>query len=95
MRAQITLATRDVFIECTATDLAKANVVLNTLVAMFSEYCSTPFEVEPVEVVDAFGKSHGALIPLSSQIWDPCCAHSSVGHPGGGETATTHTLGGV
>lgn len=25
---------------------------------MFSEYCATPFEVEPVEVVDAFGESH-------------------------------------
>jgi hypothetical protein len=26
---------------------------------MFSEYCSTPFEVEPVEVIDSFGESHG------------------------------------
>lgn len=56
---QITLDTRDVFIECTATDLTKAKTVLNTMCTMFSEYCSTPFEVEPVEVVDAFGHSHG------------------------------------
>jgi phenylalanyl-tRNA synthetase beta subunit len=33
----ITLNTRDVFIECTATDLTKANIVLNTVVTMFSE----------------------------------------------------------
>jgi hypothetical protein len=27
------------------------------VVAMFSRYCSSPFEVEPVEVVDAMGAS--------------------------------------
>lgn len=43
--AQISLNTRDVFIECTATDLTKAKVVLNTVVCMFSEYCSQPFVV--------------------------------------------------
>jgi phenylalanyl-tRNA synthetase beta chain len=48
-----------VFIECTATDLTKAKVVLNTMVTMISEYCSTAFEVEPVEVIDSFGDSHG------------------------------------
>uniref|UniRef100_A0A061S4X6 phenylalanine--tRNA ligase n=1 Tax=Tetraselmis sp. GSL018 TaxID=582737 RepID=A0A061S4X6_9CHLO len=53
----ITLETRDVFIECTATDLTKAKTVLNTVCAMFSEYCERPFEIEPVEVVDAFGKA--------------------------------------
>ena len=58
---QITLQTRDVFIECTGTDLTKAGIVLNTMVTMFSEYCSTPFEIEPVEVVDSFGQSHGEL----------------------------------
>ncbi|EES17722.1 hypothetical protein BDA96_09G049100 [Sorghum bicolor] len=52
----ITLATRNVFIECTATDLTKANIVLNTMVTMFSEYCETKFEVEPVEVVHPDGR---------------------------------------
>ncbi|CAM0949725.1 unnamed protein product [Alopecurus aequalis] len=51
----ITLKTRNVFIECTATDLTKANIVLNTMVAMFSEYCENKFEVEPVEVVSYDG----------------------------------------
>ena len=47
--------TRDVFIECTATDLTKAKIVLNTMVTMFSEYCADKFTVEPVEVVQASG----------------------------------------
>ena len=58
---QVTLETRDIFIECTATDLTKAKVVLNTVCTMFSEYCSTSYEVEPVEVVDALKNSNGAI----------------------------------
>lgn len=53
----ITLKTRNVFIECTATDLTKANIVLNTMVAMFSEYCENKFEVEPVKVVSYDGST--------------------------------------
>ncbi|CAL5038706.1 unnamed protein product [Urochloa decumbens] len=51
----INLTTRNVFIECTATDLTKAKIVLNTMVTGFSEYCENKFEVEPVEVVDHDG----------------------------------------
>ncbi|KAH7432713.1 hypothetical protein KP509_07G036000 [Ceratopteris richardii] len=53
----ITLDTRNIFIECTATDLTKAKIVLNTMVTMFSEYCTNKFEVEPVEVISANGLS--------------------------------------
>lgn len=50
--SRITLETRDIFIEATATDLAKAHTVVNTLAAMFAEYTEpTPFTVEQVEVV--------------------------------------------
>ncbi|OQR96595.1 phenylalanyl-tRNA synthetase beta chain [Thraustotheca clavata] len=49
--SKIKLSTKNVFIECTATDITKANVVLNTMVAMFSQYCAAPFTVEPVEIV--------------------------------------------
>eukprot|EP00931_Biecheleriopsis_adriatica_P023818 TRINITY_DN1496_c0_g1_i2.p1 TRINITY_DN1496_c0_g1~~TRINITY_DN1496_c0_g1_i2.p1 ORF type:complete len:630 (-),score=158.80 TRINITY_DN1496_c0_g1_i2:68-1957(-) len=49
--SKIKLETKDIFIECTATDLTKANIVLNTVVSMFSEHCSKPFFAEPVEVV--------------------------------------------
>lgn len=54
----ITLGTKNVFIECTATDLTKAKIVLNTMVTMFSEYCANKFVVEPVEVVSANGVSN-------------------------------------
>ncbi|KAJ0977378.1 hypothetical protein J5N97_012852 [Dioscorea zingiberensis] len=54
----ITLQTRNVFIECTATDLTKAKTVLNTMVTMFSEYCKEKFEVEPVEVVHSDGNTN-------------------------------------
>ena len=57
---QVTLDTRDILVECTATDLGKARTVLATMCAMFCEHAAVPFEVEPVEVVDALGKSHGA-----------------------------------
>lgn len=35
--SRIRLETTEVFIECTATDLTKANIVLDTMVTMFSE----------------------------------------------------------
>ena len=56
-KSKITLDTKNVFIECTATDLTKANIVLDTVVTMFSEYCAQPFHIEPVQVnyVDASG----------------------------------------
>ncbi|KAJ4837850.1 hypothetical protein Tsubulata_001665 [Turnera subulata] len=54
----ITLDTKNVFIECTATDLTKAKIVLNTMVTTFSAYCKNAFEVEPVEVIYPDGKSY-------------------------------------
>jgi phenylalanyl-tRNA synthetase beta chain len=50
--SRITLATRDIFIEATATDLSKAHTVVNTLAAMFAEYTEPQaYAVEQVEVV--------------------------------------------
>lgn len=49
--SKISIATKNVFIECTATDITKAKIVLNTMIAMFSEYCAEPFTVEPVSIV--------------------------------------------
>ncbi|KAI0238843.1 Phenylalanine--tRNA ligase beta subunit [Lamellibrachia satsuma] len=42
--------TKNVLIECTATDLNKANIVLDTVVCMFSEYCAKKFSIEKVAV---------------------------------------------
>lgn len=49
--SRISTKTKNVFIECTATDLTKARIVLNILVCMFSEYCSKKFTIEPVKVI--------------------------------------------
>ncbi|KAJ4936086.1 hypothetical protein JOQ06_017610 [Pogonophryne albipinna] len=55
--SKITLKTKNVFVECTATDLTKAKIVLDMMVTMFSEYCSQPFTVEEAEVVYPDGKT--------------------------------------
>lgn len=55
--SKISLNTKNVFIECTATDLTKAKIVLDTLVCMFSEYCSEKYTVEYCEVVKPDGMS--------------------------------------
>eukprot|EP01128_Nolandella_sp_AFSM9_P010656 TRINITY_DN73_c9_g1_i1.p1 TRINITY_DN73_c9_g1~~TRINITY_DN73_c9_g1_i1.p1 ORF type:complete len:608 (+),score=184.57 TRINITY_DN73_c9_g1_i1:57-1826(+) len=51
--SKITLNTKNVFIEVTATDRTKACIVLDTITTMFGEYTKNPFEVEAVEVVSA------------------------------------------
>ncbi|XP_076472413.1 phenylalanine--tRNA ligase beta subunit-like [Babylonia areolata] len=53
--SKISMNTRNIFIECTATDLNKAKIVLDVLVTMFSEYCATPFTVEGAEVINPDG----------------------------------------
>ncbi|KAB0800929.1 hypothetical protein PPYR_05283 [Photinus pyralis] len=55
--SRITLDTKNVFIECTATDLTKAIVVLDTMVCMFSEYCKEKYCVEYCEITNPDGKS--------------------------------------
>lgn len=54
---KITLDTKNVFIECTATDLTKAKITLDTVVTMFSQYCEEPFIIESAEVIQPDGKS--------------------------------------
>lgn len=49
--SKITLDTKNVFIDITATDKTKLEIVNQILVAMFSRYCEEPFTVEPVNVV--------------------------------------------
>ncbi|XP_012231833.1 phenylalanine--tRNA ligase beta subunit [Linepithema humile] len=48
---KITLNTKNIFIECTATDLTKARIVLDTIVCAFSQHCKKKYTVEIVEVV--------------------------------------------
>lgn len=55
--SKITLNTKNIFIEATATDLTKAKVVLDSLVTQFSVHCKEQFTVEYVEVVTANGET--------------------------------------
>lgn len=55
--SRITVNTRNIFIECTATDLTKAKIVLDTLVTMFSQYCDDKYQGESCEVLRADGTS--------------------------------------
>lgn len=55
--SKISLNTRNVFIECTGTDLTKTKVVLDTIVTMFSVYCSEPFAIESAQVVQPDGST--------------------------------------
>ena len=67
--SKITLDTRNVFIEMTATDLTKANVCLNTFVSHFSQYCAEPFTVEPVVV--RYPSDHGYAAVAGRSIMYP------------------------
>lgn len=67
--SRIQLHTKNVFIECTGTDLTKANIVLDTVVTMFSEYCEQPFSVELVDVVYSDSTNHATPL-LSDRYCD-------------------------
>ncbi|EIM88404.1 phenylalanyl-tRNA synthetase subunit beta [Stereum hirsutum FP-91666 SS1] len=54
--SKITLNTRNIFIDVTATDLTKLNIVCSIVATMFSEYCEEPFTIEPVKIVYPDGK---------------------------------------
>lgn len=49
--SKITLDSKNVFIECTATDATKLDIVLNMMVTMFSTYCGDQYAIEPVKIV--------------------------------------------
>ena len=75
--SRITLDTKNVFIECTGTDLTKCNIVLDTVVTMFSEYCSKPFNIEAVDVV--YENSDGKLGKVDQVT--PALSHRTVSTP--------------
>ena len=61
--SKITLNTKNIFIEITATDLEKASIVLDTVVTMFSQYCAKAFTIEPVKVVDELNGNLKTVYP--------------------------------
>ena len=54
--SKIKLSTRNVFIDITATDRTKIEIVNQMLVCMFSQYTAESFTVEPVEIVSPHNK---------------------------------------
>uniref|UniRef100_T1JC40 Phenylalanine--tRNA ligase beta subunit n=1 Tax=Strigamia maritima TaxID=126957 RepID=T1JC40_STRMM len=56
--SRLTLETKNIFIECTATDKQKATIVLDTIVCMFSHYCANKYVAEKVEIIGADSTSH-------------------------------------
>ncbi|BGP56177.1 hypothetical protein JCM8202_005947 [Rhodotorula sphaerocarpa] len=65
---KITLDTTNIFIDVTATDLTKLEIVVDMIVTMFSEYCSEPFVIEPVNVAYEAGCVGGARTVLSPPL---------------------------
>ncbi|KAJ6598928.1 hypothetical protein DFH09DRAFT_1129593 [Mycena vulgaris] len=55
--SKITLNTRNVFIDVTATDQTKLDIVVNIVSTMFSEYCAEPYTIEPVKVIQSDGQA--------------------------------------
>lgn len=53
--SKISVNTKNIFVECTAMDLTKAKIVLDTIVTLFSQHCTVPFKIEAVEVTNPDG----------------------------------------
>ena len=54
---KMTLNTHNVLLDITGIDYTKCEIVLNTLIAMFSVYCKNPFTVEEINVINYETKS--------------------------------------
>jgi phenylalanyl-tRNA synthetase beta chain len=68
--SKITTKTKNIFIEITATDKTKVEIVCNILVSMFSQYTSEKFTVEPIKIVSDHNKETRQvpdLAPRSTQ----------------------------
>jgi len=69
--SKISKDTKNMFIECTATDLTKAQMVLNTIVAMFARYCCDPECIESVQVQYEESVTPGGSEEKISETWTP------------------------
>jgi phenylalanyl-tRNA synthetase beta chain len=66
---KMTLNTHNVFIDITGLDKTKCEIVLNTLVAMFSVYCKDPFTVEEIKVVNQKDKEEKIYPDLKPRVF--------------------------
>ncbi|KAJ9130329.1 Phenylalanine-tRNA ligase beta subunit [Pleurostoma richardsiae] len=68
--SKISLNTKNVFIEVTATDETKLAIVVNTMVTMFSMYSAEPFTVEPVKIISEHNGQTRVTPDLAPKIFD-------------------------
>lgn len=61
--SKISMNTRNVFIDLTATDETKLEIVNQMMVTMFSMYCAEPFTVEPVKVIYEYDDTRTRICP--------------------------------
>lgn len=66
--SKITVNTKNVFIDLTATDETKLEIVTNMMVTMFSMYCAEPFTVEPVDVISQYNGRSRACPNLTPRV---------------------------
>jgi phenylalanyl-tRNA synthetase beta chain len=60
--SKISLKSKNVFVEVTSTDLTKGIIVLETILATFSQYCASPYSCEQVIVISDHEKQKGKNI---------------------------------
>lgn len=68
--SKITLNTTNVFMEITATDLTKLEIVTDMMVTMFSEYCAEPFAIEPVQIISEHNNLTRVTPTLKPRLFD-------------------------
>ncbi|XP_053201529.1 phenylalanine--tRNA ligase beta subunit-like [Panonychus citri] len=66
--SKIKLSTKNIFIECTATDENKASIVLDTIICMFSSYCDPQFQAEKIQTVYEESKETKIFPKLNSRM---------------------------
>jgi len=78
--SKITLNTKNVFIEITATDQTKLDIVCNIMVAMFSQYCADKFLIEPVKIISPHNGTTritpslaSRTVPVEIDYLNQCC----------------------
>jgi phenylalanyl-tRNA synthetase beta chain len=81
--SKITLDTKNILIEITATDPTKLDIVCNIMVAMFSGYCKDKFTIEPIRIVSAHNGASRVTpslatrtVPVKTSYLNECCGLS-------------------
>jgi phenylalanyl-tRNA synthetase beta chain len=77
--SKVSMDTRNIFIECTARDETKANIVLDTLVAMLSEYAQPAFSVEVTKVIYEDRTVLSPKLAYKMEVMDVGLANRTVG----------------